>query len=52
MADKKKLFGGYAIDFKGCDQTMEEVFGAKDLTPPEMTSLLWKHVKAHKLAGK
>lgn len=50
--DKKKAFGGYAISFKGCEQTMEEVFGTKDLTPPEMTKRAWNFIKANKLANK
>lgn len=47
-----KAFGGYAIDFKGQKATLEQVFGTKDITPPEMTKKLWDFVKANNLGGK
>ena len=53
MAGKKKAaFGGYAIDFKGQSITIEQLMGSKPVTPPEMTSKLWAHVKANGLGGK
>jgi hypothetical protein len=51
MAGKKK-FGGYAIDFKGQSTTIEQVMGSKPVTPSEMTSKLWAHVKANGLGKK
>ena len=30
MAAAKKAFGGYSINFKGCNETIEEVFGKFD----------------------
>jgi hypothetical protein len=48
----KKPFGGYSVCFKGCTETMEEVFGSKELPPSEMTKKLWAYVKSKKLAGK
>ena len=38
MAKKKVAFGGYAINFKGCDDTLESVMGSKPIGPSEMTS--------------
>jgi len=49
---KKKPFGGYSISFKGCTETLEEVFGSKDITPSEMTKAIWVYVKKKKIAGK
>jgi len=51
-AGKKKPFGGYSINFKGCEETLEEVFGSKDITPSEMTKAIWVYVKKKKIAGK
>lgn len=48
----KKPFGGYAINFKGRSETLEEVFGSKGITPSEMTKVLWTFVKKKKLASK
>jgi hypothetical protein len=52
MAKGKKAFGGYAINFKGCHDTMAAVFGDKPIGPSEMTKKLWVYVKRKKLAGK
>jgi hypothetical protein len=49
---KKKPFGGYSICFAGRTETIEEVFGKKDLAPSEMTKKIWAFVKENKLAGK
>jgi hypothetical protein len=49
---KKLAFGGYSINFKGCDDTMTAVFGDKPIAPSEMTKKLWAYVKRKKLAGK
>lgn len=46
----KGAFGGKQISFKGQTATMEEVFGPKDLTPPEMSKKLWEYVKKHGLS--
>ena len=51
-AGKKKPFGGYSICFKGCEETLEEVFGKGDITPSEMTKAIWAYVKKKKIAGK
>ncbi len=48
----KKPFGGYAICFKGCNDSMEKVFGTGKVTPSEMTKKLWKYIKSKKIAGK
>ena len=52
MAAKKPAFGGYSICFKGCDDSLEKVFGAGKITPSEMTKKIWAYVKSKKLAGK
>ncbi len=49
MAKGKKAFGGYAINFKGCHDTMTAVFGDKPIGPSEMTKKLWAYVKRKKL---
>ena len=49
---KKKAFGGYCINFKGRTETLEEVFGSKDITPSEMTKTLWAFIKKKKISGK
>jgi hypothetical protein len=51
-SEKKKPFGGYSINFNGCTETMEEVFGKKDIAPSEMTKKIWAYVKDNKIAGK
>lgn len=48
----KAAFGGYAVDFTGRTDTLEDVFGSGDLAPSEMTKKLWAYVKKHGLAGK
>jgi len=48
---KTKPFGGYNISFVDCTETLEQVFGKKGVTPAEMTKLLWKYIKKHKIAG-
>jgi chromatin remodeling complex protein RSC6 len=50
MATKKAAFGGYTINFKGCSDTMEAVFGNKPVSPSEMTKKLWAYVKRRRLA--
>jgi len=48
----KKPFGGYAICFKGCEDSMEKVFGTDKITPSEMTKKIWAYVKRKGIAGK
>ena len=53
MAKAKKVaFGGYAINFKGCTDTLEEVMGPKPIGPSEMTKKIWAYVKKKRLAKK
>ena len=33
----KKAFGGYSINFKNRDETLEQVFGKAGIAPSEMT---------------
>ena len=52
-AGKKKVaFGGYAVNFKGCTDTLESLFGATPIPPSSMTKKLWDYVKRHRLAMK
>ena len=48
----KKPFGGYAISFKGREESLEQVFGKTEVTPSEMTKKLWKFIKSRKLSNK
>jgi hypothetical protein len=52
MAKAKKAFGGYSINFKGCKDSVEDVFGGSPIGPSDMTKKLWAYVKRKKLAGK
>ncbi len=52
MVAKKAAFGGYAINFAGRKETVEEVFGSKPIAPSEMTKKLWAFVKGKKLSNK
>jgi len=49
---KKVPFGGYGIDFTNCHDTLEEVFGNKPVSPPQMTKLIWKYIKRKRIASK
>ncbi len=46
----RKPFGGYTICFKGCDDSLESVFGSGAITPSEMTKKIWGYVKKNKLS--
>ncbi|MFQ5829156.1 MAG: hypothetical protein ACE5JD_08380 [Candidatus Methylomirabilia bacterium] len=50
MAKRKLAFGGYAINFKGCRDSLEVVFGGKPIGPSEMTKKLWVYIKRKRLA--
>jgi len=47
--NKKKPFGGIVISFRGREETLEEVFGKKQLAPSLMTKLIWKFIKRKRL---
>ena len=49
---KKLPFGGYAIDFAGRKETVEQVFGNKPIAPSEMTKRIWKFVKSNSLSNR
>jgi len=49
---KKLPFGGYAINFAGRTETVEQVFGNKPIAPSEMTKRIWKFVKSKSLANR
>ena len=48
----KKAFGGYSINFKNRDESLEQVFGKGDIAPSEMTKKLWKFIKSKRLGNK
>ncbi|HPW45193.1 MAG TPA: hypothetical protein PKU96_02340 [bacterium] len=48
----KKAFGGYTINFKGCNDSVENVFGKTPIAPSAMTKKLWSYVKRKKLNKK
>ena len=52
LKTKKLPFGGYAIDFAGRKETVEQVFGNKPIAPSEMTKRIWKFVKSKSLANR
>jgi len=49
---KKVPFGGYAVNFEGCSDTLESVFGSAPMPPSGMTKRLWEYVKRRRLATK
>lgn len=49
---KKPAFGGYAINFAGRQETVEQVFGNKPIAPSEMTKKIWTFVKAKSLSNR
>ncbi|OGQ22742.1 MAG: hypothetical protein A3I05_05790 [Deltaproteobacteria bacterium RIFCSPLOWO2_02_FULL_44_10] len=46
---KKGAFGGYTINFKGCKDPLQKVFGNKPIAPSAMTKKLWAYVKKKRL---
>ena len=48
----RRRSGGYSINFKGCKDSVEAVFGGSPIGPSDMTKKLWAYVKRKKLAGK
>ncbi|MDH5569113.1 MAG: hypothetical protein OEX98_04915 [Nitrosopumilus sp.] len=49
---KKPAFGGYAINFAGRKETVEQVFGNKPIAPSEMTKKIWAFVKSKNLSNR
>ena len=49
---KKPAFGGYAINFAGRQETVEQVFGKKPIAPSEMTKKIWAFVKSKSLSNR
>ena len=49
---KKPAFGGYAINFAGRNETVEQVFGKKPIAPSEMTKKIWAFVKSNSLSNR
>lgn len=45
----KKAFGGYTVNFKGCGETLEKIFGTAPIPPSQMTKKLWAYVKRNHL---
>ena len=49
---KKPAFGGYAINFAGRKETVEQVFGNKPIAPSEMTKKIWVFIKSNHLSNR
>ena len=49
---KKPAFGGYAINFAGRKETVEQVFGKKPIAPSEMTKKIWIFIKSNSLSNR
>ena len=49
---KKPAFGGYAINFAGRQETVEQVFGKKPIAPSEMTKKILVFVKSNSLSNR
>ena len=49
---KKPAFGGYAINFAGRQETVEQVFGKKPIAPSETTKKIWVFVKSNSLSNR
>jgi hypothetical protein len=47
-----RAFGGFAINFKGCTDTLEDVMGDQPIGPAEMTKKIWAYVKKKRLGKK
>jgi chromatin remodeling complex protein RSC6 len=45
----KKAFGGYTVNFRGCNHTLEQILGRTAIAPSQMTKKLWAYVKKHRL---
>jgi hypothetical protein len=48
MTLKKKIFGGMKLDFSGRDgdkDTLESIFGKKNIPPTEMMKRIWTYIK-------
>jgi len=48
----KKAFGGMTVSFKGCKDSLEDVFGSSGVAPSEMTKKLWVYIKRKGLMKK
>jgi len=48
----KKAFGGYSVNFKNRDETLEQAFGKAGIATSEMTKKLWKFIKNKRLGHK
>ncbi len=46
---KKGAFGGYTVNFNGCTDSLEDVFGKAAIPPSQMTKKIWAYVKKNKL---
>jgi hypothetical protein len=50
-SSKKGAFGGYKINFRGCEHSLEKVFGTAPIAPSLMTKKLWAYVKKNRLSN-
>jgi hypothetical protein len=42
---KNKDWGGVIVDFSGCDETLERVFGTDDISPGILSRRLWTYIR-------
>ncbi len=48
----KKAFGGYTVNFSGCRDSIETIFGRSSMPPSQMTKKLWAYVKRKRLSNR
>ena len=48
----KKAFGGYTVNFNGCKDSIESIFGRGSMPPSQMTKKLWSYVKRKRLSSR
>ena len=45
----RQAFGGYTVNFCGCEDTLQKIFGNQPMPPSQMTKKLWAYVKKNRL---
>ena len=40
------------VEFRGCTDSMESIFGTDDISPGQVSRLIWQFIKQHKLSQK
>jgi hypothetical protein len=44
---KNKDWGGVQMDFSGCTDSMESIFGTDDISPGILSRRLWAYINTH-----